>query len=204
MESTEELIPLFNSLGEDAINGLINDIYNNRDKIQEYIASDHSSADDILRKNIISQGLGIYYDGLTDNTPFKQQVDQIIIDRVSEIWDGSKDTFKKALDTAVAEFRDNPNAIISQAKANAPSESLEHHVPLNVNADDLSNYKGQTEDLMQEIEEMADFIQDNVNKGVLKELDKHLIDCRSETEKFAYSVIRFDDALQDMTENYDD
>ena len=83
------------------------------------------------------------------------------------------------------------------------AESL-HNIPLNLNVDDLNNYKGSVEDLRQEVEDITDFIHNNLNQEVLKDLDKHLKNCRSEIENIAYSIIRFDDAIQDVNEHYDE
>ena len=81
-----------------------------------------------------------------------------------------------------------------------------HHIDLKINADDFAQRTGSdkavTEELTKEIAEMTKYIQSNID--TLEDFDKHLADCKSETEKLAYSILRFDDAIQDVSENYED
>ena len=79
---------------------------------------------------------------------------------------------------------------------------IEHELVLNVNAEDLSNYKGKTEDLEAEVQSLSDFIQENADK--FKNLSEHMSECDAIADQFAYSLIRFDDALQDVEKNYKD
>lgn len=55
---------------------------------------------------------------------------------------------------------------------------------------------------MEEVQSLADYLQDYADE--VDDLSDHLAECRAETEKIAYAIMRFDDAIQDVTENYDD
>ena len=41
------------------------------------------------------------------------------------------------------------------------------------------------------------------NAESIDELDDHLKDCEAEAKKVAHAILRFDDAIQDVTKNYD-
>ena len=80
----------------------------------------------------------------------------------------------------------------------------EHNIDINVNAEDFTQLKSsiKDEDLMEEVQSLADYLQDYADE--VDDLSDHLAECRAETEKIAYAIMRFDDAIQDVTENYND
>lgn len=54
----------------------------------------------------------------------------------------------------------------------------------------------------EELENLTNYIHDNAD--AIDDLDDHLVDCRKESAKVAHAILRFDDAIQDVTKNYDD
>lgn len=83
----------------------------------------------------------------------------------------------------------------------------QHTVPVRIDTEDLNNFKGNSkktaqEDLEAEVGDLADYIQKNIKN--IDNLSDHLAECREQTERLAYSIIRFDDAIQDVTSNYED
>lgn len=83
----------------------------------------------------------------------------------------------------------------------------QHNIPVNINVEDLNNFKGDSkktaqEDLVNEVLDLSKFIQNNLKD--IAGLSEHLADCDAEAQKVAYSFIRFDDAMQDVADHYDD
>ena len=76
----------------------------------------------------------------------------------------------------------------------------EHHIDFEVNADDLVNFKGKTEDLKAEVDTLSHFLQNNIDK--FQDLSEHIVECKEAADKVAYSFLRFDDAMQDVSKNY--
>ena len=72
--------------------------------------------------------------------------------------------------------------------------------PVEFDTEGLS--KKQAEELKQEYADLTDYIKKNA-EGI-DELDDHLADCTLESSRVARSIIRFDDAIQDVTDNYED
>ena len=117
----------------------------------------------------------------------------------SEEMSGMSDAeFDTVLNTDLSQFQTVKEAIDYIKKA---SEE-EHHLELKVNADDLSNFKGKTEDLEVEVQELSEFIKRNTDN--FANLSEHIAECDAIADQFAYSLIRFDDALQDVEKNYKD
>ena len=77
-----------------------------------------------------------------------------------------------------------------------------HNIDVEIDADKLSNYKGKTEDLLADIKDFSEFLQNNL--GDYEDLSEHLLECDEAAEMVAWSLIRFDDAMQDVSKNYDD
>ena len=73
-------------------------------------------------------------------------------------------------------------------------------IPVELDTDGLS--KKQAAELQEEFASLTEYIKDNA-KGI-DELDDHLADCTKESSRVARAIIRFDDAIQDVTDNYDD
>ena len=82
------------------------------------------------------------------------------------------------------------------------ANKLGHDLFSTANVENLTHYKGGVEEFNQELSELADYIQKNAKE--IDGLSDHLIDCREAAEIVANAIIRFDDAIQDVTENYDD
>lgn len=61
--------------------------------------------------------------------------------------------------------------------------------------------KKQAAELQEEFENLTDYIYKNAD--AIDDLDNHLIDCRRESSKVAKAIMRMDDAIQDVTDNYD-
>ena len=78
----------------------------------------------------------------------------------------------------------------------------QHSHGLNIDADQLNQFKGKTEDLNAEVQKLSGYLRDNVDD--IAELDESLKYCQEGLDSIAYSMIRFDDALQDVEKNYDD
>lgn len=80
----------------------------------------------------------------------------------------------------------------------------EHNIELKVQASDFTQLKSSVkdDDLMAEVQEFADYIQEHAKD--ITGLSAHLADCRKESERLAYAIMRFDDAIQDVTTNYKD
>lgn len=69
--------------------------------------------------------------------------------------------------------------------------------------------KKQAEEAQEEFESLTEYIQkastavdENGNK--INELSDHLEHCKREASQIAKAIMRFDDAIQDVTENYED
>lgn len=62
--------------------------------------------------------------------------------------------------------------------------------------------KKQAQEAQEEFESLTDYIMENAT--AIDELDNHLENCRREASQVAKAIMRFDDAIQDVTENYDD
>ena len=77
-----------------------------------------------------------------------------------------------------------------------------HDIAINVGKDDLTHFKGSEAELAEEIQNLTQYIQDNATS--IDELDDHLKDCDEGARRVATAIIRFDDAIQDVTENYED
>ena len=71
-------------------------------------------------------------------------------------------------------------------------EALSHEITFEVDADVDE----------EELERLSDYISDNAEE--IDGLSDHLKTCRSEAKKVAHAILRFDDAIQDVTEHYDD
>ena len=54
----------------------------------------------------------------------------------------------------------------------------------------------------EELENLKNYIYENAT--AIDDLDDHLAECEAEANKVAHSILRFDDAIQDVSENYDD
>ena len=93
---------------------------------------------------------------------------------------------------------ESPLEFIEKLKA---AEAEEHHIAIHIDTDDLTHFKGKEEDLAEEINDLTNFIQEHA--ASLDELDDHLADCREGAERVATAIIRFDDAIQDVTDNYE-
>ena len=78
----------------------------------------------------------------------------------------------------------------------------QHTIEVNVNAGDLTQFKGDTKELQQEFETLSQYLQDNWED--FDYLSEHLGECSAAADAVAWSMIRFDDAMQDVSENYDD
>ncbi len=76
----------------------------------------------------------------------------------------------------------------------------EHH--LGVDLDTAGLTKKQTAELEEEFDNLTEHIQKNAK--AVDELDDSLKFCKRGAQEVAYAIIRFDDAIQDVSENYDD
>ena len=74
----------------------------------------------------------------------------------------------------------------------AQVEELSHQITVKVDADVDE----------EELANLTDYIMENAE--AIDELDDHLKDCEAEAKKVAHAILRFDDAIQDVTENYDE
>ena len=54
----------------------------------------------------------------------------------------------------------------------------------------------------EELENLKNYIYENAS--AIDELDDHLSDCEAEANKVAHAILRFDDAIQNVSDNYDD
>ena len=115
------------------------------------------------------------------------------------------------IESNVSELDDNTVAIMARLKpehgetwdeymARVEEEVEKHHLDIKINADDLTQFKGKTEDLQVEVEKLSGFLQKNW--ADFEGLSEHLEECKAAADKVAYSFIRFDDAMQDVSKNY--
>ena len=73
----------------------------------------------------------------------------------------------------------------------AQVEELSHQITVEVDADVDE----------EELENLTKYVMENAES--IDELDDHLKDCEAEAKKVAHAILRFDDAIQDVTKNYD-
>ena len=79
----------------------------------------------------------------------------------------------------------------------------QHDIDVNINLDDLTQTKiKKVAELREEVNTLSNYLKENVEE--IDILDDHLKHCDKSLEKISYSVIRFDDAIQDVANNYDD
>ena len=141
---------------------------------------------------------------------FRDQFNQSI--KGDEQWSGEVglDTQKKVWDVWNNATPEQVDILVNFKKEDGESpedywnrlkEALEsHEIEVKINADDLTQFKGKTKDLVDEVNTLSKFLQNNSEK--FKDLSEHIKECKDASDMVAYSLIRFDDAMQDVSKNY--
>lgn len=159
-------------------------------EIEKKFADDSSKYVEEARKNAfdnLSKDIGSSFGGFGRKV-FKDS---------AEDWDANKMVFAESVSTNglqnVQEWIDKVNELYEVAQT---------EFSLNIDPELLSNYKGKTEDLTAEVRNLTEFIQKNADD--YQDLSENIKTCDAAAEGLAWSLIRFDDAMQDVSKNYED